>query len=183
MIHETLLRKDEQIGKELLAREQETYKKEIDAMQREIGAAKGAVRRAEAHCRTKKIYAPISGQLLRYEFVVGELVRPDGVLYEVFGGTRQVLKLQISERYAAKVAIGQLYSARLESFRGFQTHYFKGKIESLRNVIQAEGRSTYRVAYCDFNAEGRNIQPGTTASARIYYGKSCLWFHLFNIDL
>ena len=40
-----------------------------------------------------------------------------------------------------------------------------------------------RLAYCSFDAGDREIPPGTTAEARIYYGKSCLWLYLFNLDL
>ena len=32
------------------------------------------------------------------------------------------------------------------------------------------------------DAGGRSIPPGTTAEARVYYGRSCLLFYLFNVD-
>jgi multidrug resistance efflux pump len=178
----SLLAKDLTIYDELLAKDEATFQTELSAMAQEMRALNDAVKRAEARVRAKEIRAPISGRLLRYEFVVGELVRPESVLYEIFGGELQVLKLRVGERYSAKVAVGQRYSAILAPYRGVNTIYFKGQIQSLRNVIQAEGKSTYRVAYCDFHGDGLNISPGTTAEARIYYGKSCLWYFLLNID-
>ena len=179
----SLLAKDLAIHETLLAKDEAAYQNELTAMAQELEAQRDAVRRAEVHLRSKQILAPIAGRVLRYEFVIGELVRPETVLFEIFGGTKKVLKLQIAERYATKVAPGQRYSAVLASFSGLQTIYFTGQVQRLRNVIQAEGRKTYRVAYCDFDEQGRVIPPGTTAEARIYYGRSCLWFYLFNVDV
>ncbi len=179
----SLLSKDLAIYDLLIAKDEATYQTELRAMQQELRALKDAVTRTEAQLKARQIRAPITGRLLRYEFVVGELVRPETVLYEIFGGELQVLKLRVGERYSAKIANGQRYSALLAPYRGVRTIYFTGEVESLRNVIQAEGKSTYRVAYCNFDDQGLEIAPGTTAEARIYYGKSCLWFFLFNIDL
>lgn len=179
----SLLSKDLAIYDLLIAKDEATYQTELMGMQQELRGLKDAVTRAEAQLKARQIRAPIAGRLLRYEFVVGELVRPETVLYEIFGGELQVLKLRVGERYSAKIATGQRYSALLAPYRGVRTIYFKGEVESLRNVIQAEGKSTYRVAYCNFDDQGLEIPPGTTAEARIYYGKSCLWFYLFNIDL
>jgi multidrug efflux pump subunit AcrA (membrane-fusion protein) len=179
----SLLAKDFAIYETLLAKDKAAYQNELMAMEQELEAQRDAVRRAEARLRSKQVRAPISGRVLRYEFVVGELVRPETVLFEIFGGEEKVLKLRIAEHYATKVAPGQRYSAILASFSGLQTIYFTGKVTRLRNVIQAEGRKTYRVAYCNFDDQGFVIPPGTTAEARIYYGRSCLWFYLFNIDL
>ena len=179
----SLLARDLAIYDVLLAKDQATYQTELTSMQQELRGLKDAVSRADAQLKARQIRAPITGRLLRYEFVVGELVRPETVLYEIFGGELQVLKLRVGERYSAKIATGQRYSAILAPYRGVKTIYFKGQIESLRNVIQAEGKTTYRVAYCDFHNQGLEISPGTTAEARIYYGSSCLWFYLFNIDL
>jgi multidrug efflux pump subunit AcrA (membrane-fusion protein) len=179
----SLLAKDLTIYETLLAKDKAAYQNELAAMEQDLEAQRDVVRRAEARLRAKMVRAPIAGTVLRYEFVVGELVRPETVLFEIFGGDEKVLKLRIAERYATKVAPGQKYSAVLASFSGLQTIYFTGRITRLRNVIQAEGRQTYRVAYGDFDDRGFAIPPGTTAEARIYYGRSCLWFYLFNIDL
>jgi len=178
----SLLSRDLAIYEVLLQKDRAAYLTEILAMEQETKALQDTVKRAEARLRAKQIRAPIAGQVLRYEFVIGELVRPETVLFEIFGGRKKVLKLQISERYATKVAVGQRYSAVLGPYRGIQPIYFLGKIQYLRNVIQAEARKTYRVAYCDFDSQGKDIPPGTTAEARIYYGTSSLWFYLFNID-
>jgi len=155
--------------------------KELAVLRQEVASRKEAATGAEARLRSRDICAPIAGQALRYEFVIGELVRPESVLFEIFGGDRQILKLRISERYATRVAVGNRYRARLASYRGMTAPWFTGEIQQLRNVIQSEGQSTYRVAHCTFNARGRPVPPGTTAEAHVYYGKTCLWFYLFGM--
>ena len=118
---------------------------------------------------------------MRYEFVIGELVRPENVLYEIFGGDRQVLKLRIPERYAALAAPGQPYKASLTPYGGLKPVWFTGHIEALRNVIQTEGQKTYRVAYGDFAGRGHTVQPGTSAEVRIYCGRVNLWQFLLDL--
>ncbi|MCA1808304.1 MAG: HlyD family secretion protein, partial [Lentisphaerae bacterium] len=130
----------------------------------------------------REVRAPIDGLVLRYDFVEGELVRPDMVLLEIFGGERQMLKLRIPERHATRVSVGDRYRARLVSFRGLRDEWFTGELKTLRHVIQYEGAQGYRVAYCDFDAGGRMVPPGATAEAKIYCGRIRLWFFLLGLD-
>ncbi len=180
---QSLQNKDFTIYEELLHRDRAKYDSEIKALGNELQALEDAVRRVEARLQTRLIRAPIAGVVVRYEFVIGELLTPNSVIYEIFGGDKQVLKLRVGERHATKIAVGQRYRARLSSFKGLTRLYFRGEVEYLRNIIQAEGQNTYRVAYCNFEADTHLIPPGTTAEARIYYGKSCLWLYVFNVDL
>lgn len=156
-------------------KDQSVYDQELAARRQEIKARQDALQRAESHLNLKVIRAPVAGQVLRYEFVVGELVRPDNAMYEVYGGDRQVLKLRIPERYAARVAVGQPYRARLAPYGGLQPVWFTGHIETLRNVIQTEGQQAYRVAYGDFTAGGKTVPPGTTAEAQVFCGRVNVW--------
>lgn len=165
----------------LLKKDQSVNDQEIAARLQEIKARGDALARAASRLTLKTIRAPVAGQVLRYEFVAGELMRPENVMYEIFGGVRQVLKLRIPERYAARVAIGQPYKAQLTSYGGLQPVWFTGQIEALRNVIQTEGQKTYRVAYGNFTARGRTVPPGTSAEVRIYCGKVNVW--QFIVDL
>jgi len=157
------------------------YDNQIIILRRELEARHDAVELADINVRAKEIRSPISGQALRYEFVIGELVRPETILYEIFGGDRLILKLRVPEQHATRVAVGNRYSALLMSYRGLKDVYFEGKVELLRNVIQSEGQQTYRVAFCSFDPQNYKVPPGTTAEARIYYGKTCLWFFLLGL--
>jgi len=165
----------------LLKKDQSIYNQELAARGQEIKARRDSLARAASRLTQKVIRAPVSGQVLRYEFVIGELVRPENVLYEIFGGDRQVLKLRIPERYAARVAIGQEYKASLTTYGGLKPVWFTGRIEALRNVIQTEGQKTYRVAYGDFASRGHTVQPGTSAEVRIYCGRVNVWQFLLDL--
>ncbi|OPZ25716.1 MAG: multidrug resistance protein MdtN [Lentisphaerae bacterium ADurb.BinA184] len=157
------------------------FERELEGVGQEVKAHEDGVRLAELRVASREVRAPISGQVLRYDFVLGEMVQPDRVLMELFGGARQVLRLKVAERYAAMVAAGQRYTARLASYRGTNEVIFTGAVENLRNVIEGDGERTYRVAYCSFEANGRPVPPGTSAEARIYYGDSTFWHYLLGL--
>lgn len=158
------------------------FDKELAVVREELAARREAVARTESAAHAREIRAPIDGQVLRYEFVTGELVRPDVVLMEIFGGDRQVLKLRVPERHAARVKVGNPYRARLASYRGLRDVWFKGEVQHLRNVIQYEGQTGYRVAYCSFDPQGRVVPPGATAEARVYCGRTRLWLFLMGLE-
>lgn len=158
------------------------YDKELAVAREELAARREAVARAEATMQARAVRAPIDGQVLRYEFVIGELVRPDMVLMEIFGGDKQILKLRIPERHAARVKVGNRYRARLTSYGGLRSIWFDGEVQHLRNVIQYTGASGYRVAYCSFDSQGRVVPPGATAEARVYCGRTRLWLFLFGVE-
>ena len=155
--------------------------KALVVLEQELAARKDAAERAAAAVRARMVCAPIAGLVVRYEFVVGELVRPENVLFEVYGGDRLILKLRVPERYATRVAQGHRYRAVLASYAGLRRRIFKGQIEALRDVIQSDGPSTYRVAYASFDPDEHQVPPGTTVEADIYYGSSSLWAYLLGL--
>jgi multidrug efflux pump subunit AcrA (membrane-fusion protein) len=166
----------------LLDRDPTLAAKELEAMRFELRALADTTARAEARRLRREIRAPLSGRVVRYEFTRGELVRPDTVLFEIFGGERQVLKLRVHERYATRIAPGQSYRARLAPYGGFLSDRFRGRIEALRDVIQDDGGRTYRTVYGSFEPGDRPVPPGTTAEAKISTGKIRLWQYLLGLD-
>ncbi|MGN0867246.1 MAG: HlyD family secretion protein [Oligosphaeraceae bacterium] len=180
---DTLREKDFQVYEELLERDRRMYASEMQSIDEELSALEDSVRRAQARIENRKIRAPIAGRVVRYEFVVGELLEPTYVIYEIFGGEEQVLKLRVDERYATRLATGQRYRARLASYNGaIQRIYFRGTVDYLRNVVQNDGQNAYRMVYCNFDPGDLPIQPGTTAEARIYYARSSFWSFLLNLE-
>lgn len=159
----------------LRQKDEALFERKQEELESEIAGKQEAVERAEKEIENRLVRAPISGEVLRYEFVIGELVRPETVLMEIFGGERQIVKLKVAERFAAIVAPEQPYEIILAPYRGVNEIVFTGEIEKLRNVIQGDGAANFRVAYCSFDSEGRHIPPGTSGNARIRYGRSSLW--------
>jgi len=165
----------------LRARDETLFEKELAVLRQELAACRNTVTRTEVRVRARQIRAPISGNAIRYGFVAGELVRPDTVLYEIFGNKRAILKLRVAERYATLIAPGQPYRAQLRPYKGLRRVWFTGKVEELRDVIEAENQRTYRIAICSFDGKGLEVPPGTTAEARIRVGRSAFWMNLFQL--
>ncbi len=151
------------------------YEKRLAVLREELQAKREASQRALARLEERAVRAPIGGVLIRYEFVVGEMTRPDTVLYEIFGGERPILKLRVQEQHASLIEVGQDYRARLKSYGGIVPVWFHGRVEALRGVIQTSERTTYRTVYCDFDPGDYEVPPGTTAEAEIHVGRSPLW--------
>jgi len=167
---------------ERLRDEDETLaEKELEELRRELDVRRSAAAGAEAALRARHITAPISGETVRYEFVNGELVTPDSVLYEIFGGDRLILKLRIPERHAAQVMPGDPYKAALNIYTGVGRHRFRGMVSTMRSVIQTDSAQNYRMAYCTFDDRGLAVPPGTSAEARITVATVPLWFWLSGV--
>ena len=166
----------------LRERDPTLFDREIEAIRHEVEAGREAVVRTEAQWRQRQIVAPISGTAVRSEFTVGELVRPDQVLYEIYGGEPCVLKGRVEERHATRVRPGQRYEARLTPYSGWGGSWFEGRVESLRDVIQTDGARTYRTLYGRLELGDVAVPPGTTAEIRIFTGKTRLWMWLIGAD-
>jgi multidrug resistance efflux pump len=154
----------------------------IDVLRRIVAARQQAVAQARAALDVRAIRAPLPGRLLRHTFFVGEVVRPDMVLYEIFGGDELVLKLRVPERYATRVATNQPVRAQLRSSKLlFRPRWLHGRVGEVRDAIQSEGAQTYRVIYCPFDPAGLEAPPGATADAQIRVGRGSLWASLFDL--
>jgi multidrug resistance efflux pump len=101
----------------------------IDVLRCETEVRQESLNRARADLERMAVRAPISGLLSRYTFYTGEVIRPETLLYEVFGGTNLVLKLRVPERYATKIEPNQPVRAALSSEKTFPAHYLNGKVE------------------------------------------------------
>jgi multidrug resistance efflux pump len=165
----------------LAARDDTLAEREMAVAQSEVRLATNTLESARARLANREVRAPIAGKAIRYEFVVGELVKPDTVLYEVFGGERMVLKLRVPERFATLVRPGQPYRALLQPYRGLRRVWFEGRVEALRDLIETEANRSYRVAYCTFDPGASATPPGTTAEAWIDVGRAPLWRQLLGL--
>lgn len=153
----------------------------LDILRKQLEAAKANVLRARANLDARAIRAPAAGTLLRHTFFVGEVVRPDQVLYEVFGSDRKLLRLRVPERYATKLRVGQTLRAQFRTDRKiFRRAWVSGTVDEMRDVIQAEGNETYRVVYCSYDVSAADVPPGTTADAEILVGRVPLWRAIFD---
>jgi len=154
----------------------------LAVLERELEVLQSAVERDAVRLQSRQIRAPITGQLVRYEFVRGELVGPEHVLFEIIGDGPQILKLRIPERFATRVVPGTVYRARVRPVgRWSRGGVFRGEVLSLRSIIQADDQQAYRMAYCSFDGGAHVIPPGASAEARITVARVPFWLWLFGI--
>jgi multidrug resistance efflux pump len=155
---------------------------ELEVARQTLDARRRRVARTQAAAEARAIRAPIEGRLMRHTFYVGEVVRPDTLLFEIFGGTNLILKLRVPERYATRVTAGQSVRARFRSDRAFWSPGAVGRVLAVRDVIQTDGPQAYRVVTCSLDPVDRPPPPpGTTADAQIHIGRSSFWASLFGL--
>ena len=152
--------------------------RQLAALRQNVAALREAANRAKAALDQRTVRAPIAGRVVRYTFYVGEVIRPDMVLYEVFGGAVDTMKLRIPERYAARVRVGLPVQAKLGTHRRIIPRRFPGRVVVLRDVVEGDGANNYRVAYCDIDLQGEDVPPGTSVEARIRIGRTSIWMHI-----
>ncbi len=155
---------------------------ELRVLAHEAEARAEAVARAEARLAQRTVEAPLGGLVVRYDFALGERIRPDRLLYEIFADDQQVLKVRIPERDAVRVAEGQPYEARLTPFAGRRDARFRGRVLALRDVIQTDERGGYRQATCSFDPGAHAVPIGTSAEVRIRGERVSFWAWLLGLD-
>jgi len=125
-----------------------------------------------------RVSAPFAGRVVGYSLYVGQPVTPSTLLYEIFNGEVETVKLRIPERHAVKVRWGAQARVEFGTHKALIPIQFEGEITELRQVIEGDGSRNYQVAYARFNPRGTEILPGTSAEARIFVGRIPLWQYL-----
>ncbi len=157
------------------------HARELEVLKQELAARQEAVTRIETAVAMRAVRSPLAGLLLRHTFYTGEVVRPDVLLFEVFGGEIRTLKLRVPERFATRVATNQTVRIQLRSYPSLWPRWLEGQVTAVRGVIQTEGQQSYRLISCEFDPGGHEIPPGSTADARIGVGKAPVWAVLFGL--
>ena len=160
---------------EVMRKDVEARRDSLARLSAAADRARAALERAQVALSRRTVLAPIDGRVVRYTFYVGEMIRPDLVLYEIFGGDVNCLKLRVPEKSAGEVAEGMPLDVRLRTVRGLIPRRFPGKVAKLRDVVEGDGDACYRVAYASFDPAEVDVAPGTTAEARIRTGRVSLW--------
>ncbi len=149
--------------------------KQPEVLRAEIRTRRDALDAARVALAQREVRAPIAGRAVRYTFYVGEMIRPDMILYELFDGETTLLKVRVPEKYASRVALGMGLDVRAATVGGLLPRRFPGRVEALRDVVEGTGDAHYRVAYCSFEHLGEEIPPGASVEARILLGRVRLW--------
>jgi multidrug resistance efflux pump len=155
--------------------------RQLEVLRQRVESSREAAERARVALEQRSVTAPIAGRLMRYTFYPGEIIRPDMVLYEIFDGPVNTMKVRVPERHAAHIHIGQAVQARLGTHRTIFIRRFPGEVAFMRPVVEGDGGDNYRVIYCTLDLEGEDVPPGTSAETRIRIGRSSFWMHVLEL--
>lgn len=175
---EFAVRRSEETLRSLKEIDMSVAQKQLLVLRQNVVSLREAATRAKVAMEKRTVKAPIDGHIVRYTFYPGELIRPDMVLYEVFDGDVNTMKLRVPERYAAQVKVGQRVEARLGTHKTIIPKRFPGKVAVLRNVVEGDGSDNYRVIYSDLYLQGEAVPPGTSVEARVRVGRASIWLHI-----
>lgn len=152
--------------------------RQLAVLRQRVESSREVAERARVALEQRTVIAPLAGRLMRYSFYAGEIIRPDMVLYEIFDGPVNTMKVRVPERYAARIQVGQVAQAKLGTHRSLIVRRFSGRVAFLRPVVEGDGADNYRVVYCDLDLDGENVPPGTSTETRIRIGRASLWMHI-----
>ncbi len=162
--------------RQLSEKDMTTGRKEIEMLERKLASAEAGIESAETNLEARRVRAPSDGMLFKHTFFVGEVVRSDQILFEIFGDKEKLLRLKVAERYATKISEGMAVRAQFRSAKKFLSHnWVCAEIADMRDIIQSEGNNSYRIIYCPYKDPDFDVPPGTTADADIMLGKVPLW--------
>lgn len=144
----------------------------------ETGEKNLALCAAELAMRT--ITAPIAGTVYFNRYEVGEVVKPDHVLGQVFDTSDWIVKLKVPERQASRIRHGQPVEVTLAAYPWYRYGHLIGEVARIRPVVipLSGGSGAGGAFYVDAKINDPDqfaLQPGMNARVRIDTGATN-WF-------
>ena len=133
----------------------------------EVERFKAVVDLQRKKLRDTSVYAPFEGSLKERQVTVGQYVRANTPLLTLVKSDPLRLRLDVPERMAPWVKIGQIASVEVEAFEGQR---FPGKIWRVSPTVDSSKRTFIAEALID--NPGMRLKPGSYAKARIPTDKS-----------
>ena len=133
----------------------------------EVERFKAVVDLQRKKLRDTSVYAPFEGSLKERQVTVGQYVRANTPLMTLVKSDPLRLRLDVPERMAPWVKIGQIASVEVEAFEGQR---FPGKIWRVSPTVDSSKRTFVAEALIDNPA--MRLKPGSYAKARIPTDKS-----------
>lgn len=151
----------------------ELDEQQLSVIKEQVSAAQKRVLLHKAQCAARQIRANMSGEVYFNRFEVGEVVKPEHVLGQIFDTSAWVVKLRVPERYLGRVKVGMQVQIETAAYWTWQHGYLKGKITRMIPVVdtQATGDGVFYVEAA-IPHPAYELQPGMTATAWIDAGQA-----------
>lgn len=141
---------------------------EMQHAESEKAAADQRMEMLKTKIENSRVRSPLSGRVQFNDFNVGEVVKPEHVLGQVFDESTWIVKLKISERDYRHVEVGHPVTVSITAYPTYQHGYATGHISHILDVVtpQVTGDGVYyaEATITDFG----QIKPAVGQSARVW---------------
>jgi HlyD family secretion protein len=134
----------------------------------DIQSAKTRIVADQATISVGQLAAPFDGTITEVDVMVGDLVRPGELGYQIDDVTNQYVDLQVSEVDINKVELGQ--SATL-TFDGVTGKQYNGKVDRIGRIGKVNAGAVDYVVSVKLTDADSKVRSGMTASASIVVGE------------
>jgi multidrug resistance efflux pump len=159
---------------ELQLPREEMMQQQIHVAQEEILAAEKQLARLEAELELRKIRSPLAGTVQLHRFEIGEVVKPERVLGQVFDRQTWVVRLRLPERYIGEIVEGQRVKVGLAAYASLSQTPLEATVSRIERVVtpRPTGDGVFYVEATIPLHEGVELAPGMSAWAYVNTGKT-----------
>ena len=159
----------------------ETMDKEVQVLKEQIEAARKAETLHAAEVEMRNIRAAVDGVVQLHRFEVGEVVKPEHVLGQVFDTSRWIVKLTLPERALAHVREGQPVKVELTAYPSWRYGELSAKIQEVQRVVtpRATGDGVFYVEAVLDDPGDKKLTPGMRVTAEVNAGATNWFSRLF----
>ncbi len=149
---------------------------QIKVLQEQIASAHKKVALHQAQLDTRKICSPLKGTIYLNRLEVGEVIKPEHILGQIFSTNQWIMKIRIPERYIGHIKTGQAIKLETAAYSHWRHGYLNATVHRIIPIIntQATGDGLFE-AQAMINAATYPLQPGMSATAWVNVGQAT-WF-------
>ena len=159
----------------------EVMAKQITVLKEGIEAGRKAVTLHEAQVSLRQVRAAVSGVLALNRFAIGEVVKPDHVLGQIFDrGSSWLVRLKLSERDISYVRTGQRVRVELSARPSWRYGYLWATVSRITPVItpRSTGDGIFHVEATMDDSGEVVLNPGMSVRAAIDTGQTTWLYRL-----
>ncbi len=152
----------------------ETMDKEVLVLKEQIESTRKAETLHAAEVELRTVRAAVNGVVQLHRFEVGEVVKPDHVLGQVFDTSRWIVKLTLPERSLAYVLEGQPVKVELAAYPSWRYGELNATIQEVQRVVtaRATGDGVFYVEAVLENPGDKKLTPGMRVTALVNAGST-----------
>ncbi|MGH7213354.1 MAG: HlyD family secretion protein, partial [Tepidisphaeraceae bacterium] len=148
--------------------------KQVSVLRQQIESSRKKIASTEAQLKLREVRTPVAGIVQLHRFEVGEVVKPDHVLAQVFDQRDWVVKLKLPEESFGRVQVGQKVEVAVAAYPTMRYGYLKAKVIRIMPSVtpRQSGNGVYLVEASLEPPSDRPITPGMTVTGYVNGGRT-----------